>query len=391
MKIALKKGVINNFGDYALSITALGQSVLALLQIFFIDSGFMSEEKAGMLRVFSSVLFVLFSIPWILYRKLLLLILVYFFFCLLFAFSAFWNPDVLEYIMSEGIRFTLCICLPIFLSFVSIQNRTIFYKVAFHISTFVAFIGLLYLILLFTGNLPMKKNIYDMGLGYSLLIPALFLFWHKGKFSVFVALLLTILILLLGSRGPLLPIALFVFIQRLILGSVNEKIFLFIVLIVIICSFSSIIDWLQDYGINSRTLELLVEGEMDSDSGRGDIYSIIVDKVSEHPILGYGVFSDRVFLDGSYCHNILLESFMNFGYFIPISFIMVMMLLICMCMKHFTKLEFTLLLLFFLASVVPLFVSGSYLTDFRLPLFMGYIYVLLGKYLPIRKKTHNLS
>lgn len=230
-----------------------------------------------------------------------------------------------------------------------------------------------------------------MGLGYSLLIPALFLFWHKGKFSVFVALLLTILILLLGSRGPLLPIALFVFIQRLILGSVNEKIFLFIVLIVIICSFSSIIDWLQDYGINSRTLELLVEGEMDSDSGRGDIYSIIVDKVSEHPILGYGVFSDRVFLDGSYCHNILLESFMNFGYFIPISFIMVMMLLICMCMKHFTKLEFTLLLLFFLASVVPLFVSGSYLTDFRLPLFMGYIYVLLGKYLPIRKKTHNLS
>lgn len=390
MKIAFKKAALNNIGDYALSITALGQSVLALLQIFFIDSGIMSEEKAGMFRVFFSVLFVLFSVPWIVYRKFLLLILVYFFFSFLFSFSVFQNSAVLEYVLSEGIRFTLSICLPIFLSLVSIRNWDIFYKVAFQISMFVAFIGLLYLILLLTGNLPMKANIYDMGLGYSLLIPALFLFWHKGKFGVFVALLLTILILLLGSRGPLLPIALFIFVQRLVLGSINEKFFLFILLIIIICSFNFVINLLQDYGINSRTLELLVEGEMDSDSGRGDIYLVIVNKISDCPIFGHGMFSDRVFLDGSYCHNILLELFMNFGYFIPIFFIIVMIFLICMCMKHSTKLELTLLLLFFLASIVPLLVSGSYLTDFRLPLFLGYLYVLLGKYLPMPLKKKNM-
>lgn len=392
LRLTLKKRFLIYLGDIILSATTLIQIFFALFQILLIDSGMMTEEKAGSLRVLGSVAFVFMSIFWILKRKFLLTLGVYLFTIILFFISGVLNSENVEFIMSEGFKFTLCICLPIFLCFVSIQNMRIFFRVAFCLSALTAFIGLIYVTMFLTGNLPMKETVYDMGLGYALLFPALYFFWHKGTVSTFVAVALTIIILLLGSRGPLVPIALFLIFQRFMLGSASEKWVLVLAILVIIASFGVIVNLMQDMGIESRTLYLLAEGAADSDSGRGDIYDIVSLKISESPIWGYGVFADRVFVNGIYCHNLFLELFIDFGCFVPLIIMFLIAVYVIKLLKFLSSDELLFLGLLFLASIIPLLVSGSYLTDFRLPFFFGYIYKLSHKYLPVKwRKQYNPS
>lgn len=386
LRLPLKKSLFTDLGDIILSATTLVQIFLALFQILLIDSGMMTEEKAGSVRVLGSILFVFLSIFWIVKRKFLLTVGVYFFVIILFFISGVLHSENVEFIMSEGVKFTLCICLPIFLSFVSIRNIRIFFRVAFYMSVLTACTGLVYAIMFLTGSLPMKETVYDMGLGYALLLPALYFFWHKGTVSILTAIVLTIIIVLLGSRGPLVPIALFLVFQRFMLGSASEKFFLVFAILAIIASFGIIINFMQDLGIESRTLYLLAEGAADSDSGRGDIYDMVLSKISENPILGYGVFADRVFVNGIYCHNLFLELFIDFGCFLPLIFMFAIVIYIVKLLKFLPLEELMFFSLLLMASIIPLLVSGSYLIDFRLPLFCGYAYRLSHKYLPMRLK-----
>ena len=79
LRLPLKKSLFTDLGDIILSATTLVQIFLALFQILLIDSGMMTEEKAGSVRVLGSILFVFLSIFWIVKRKFLLTVGVYFF------------------------------------------------------------------------------------------------------------------------------------------------------------------------------------------------------------------------------------------------------------------------------------------------------------------------
>lgn len=391
LTILLKKSFLKDLGDCILSMTVLIQFVLSPVQILLMDSGMLSEEGAGKIRVLGSAFFVLCSFLWILKRKALLAINVYLFVIFLFYVSAIMNEANIEYIMSEGIRFTLCISVPIFLSFVSIRNKNIFFTIARYMSFFIAFIGLLYVVMLFTGNLPMKENFYDMALGYALMFPALYLLYYRKAVYTIIAVLLTIAILLVGSRGPLIPIALFAIVQIFLLGTSKEKIILLIVALIGMGLLASMITYLENLGISSRTLMYMEEGIISSDSGRSDIYNYIIDKIQDAPLFGYGVFGDRVFLNGAYCHNIFLEIFIDFGCIIPL-LIIIPSVIYCLNLSKYTLIHETLFFLLLLfSSFIPLLVSNSYLIDFRLPLFMGYTYMLSKKYLPIKVNVKHIG
>lgn len=128
LSLKIKKDSLDRLGDYLLAITVLVQYPLTLLQSFWIDSGTMAEEMAGLIRVAGSVLAVVCSIFWVIKRNLVVSLAVYFLWTLIFAHSIFLQMANLEYIMSEGIRFTLCTAVPIFLSFISIKELRIFFK-----------------------------------------------------------------------------------------------------------------------------------------------------------------------------------------------------------------------------------------------------------------------
>lgn len=166
------------------------------------------------------------------------------------------------------------------------------------------------------------------------------------------------------------------------INSYSKKKLFFILLFVLIGSFivfPILLNYLSDVGISSRTLFLLLDGSLDSDSGRGYIYSLIWEKVLERPLLGYGFFADRVFL-GLYCHNIFVEIFLNWGIFIPLILFIVLVYLGFFLYKKISKDEKILLILLFSSSVIPLLLSSSYLIDFRLPIFWGFIYIYIQKY-----------
>ena len=387
VRLFLKSTFSEDKGDYLLSLTALGQFFLIALQNFLIDSGIYSEETAGTLRVFGTALLVVLSIYWVIKRSAIALVCCYSILILLFFLSSAINSDNLEYILSDGVRITLCTVVPIFLSFISIKNISTFFRSALFISLATAVVGLLYLCFSLSEMLP-EKDPYSMSMGYSLLFPSLFLYYTKRPFFVLISIFLFIAIFLVGSRGPLIPIVCYILLDNVLNSSLFKSFVFLIFLIFFVCTiyYSPLlfVDMFDMLGLKSRTLVLLINGDINSDSGRGDIYNVMIDKLSESPYIGYGLFGDRVIGDGSYCHNIFLELMVDFGCFIPIVFLLIFSTALVLILPKFKKNEFMFFVLLLLSSIFPLCLSSSYLIDFRFPLFIGFLCVMIKKYLSIR-------
>ena len=201
--------------DGVLSLCAIGQNVLLLLQVFLGDSGILPVELVASFRILSSAILVLMAIYGILYRECYLMIGTYIFMSLLFILSYFFFPDNNEYLIQDGIRFTFFINIPVFLSVISIRNSAVFFDYALRMSYICTIIAVLYAFFYFTDNLPALDGSYNMSYGYGILFPALFLLYRSGKSNTILFSVLFICILFIGSRGPLL------FIVTLLAGIVS--------------------------------------------------------------------------------------------------------------------------------------------------------------------------
>lgn len=384
MDFYISKNKIENIGDYLLSITSTIQSFIMIFQLVLIDGGFLPEETAAKVRIAMSALLVLLSCPWILKRNFRIMLQSLFLIIFIFAHSLIITPENIDSILSDGLKLTLCSCLPIFLCTASIKDVRIFYKSCTGISILCAIIGLLYGILFFTGNLPMMEKPYNMSYGYALLFPSMFFLYKKQLIYTIMAFILLILIVIIGSRGPLIPFIGFYIWLNFIKGRKSDRFKVLLLIIGVILSFPLILAIFSYYEINSRTLFFIVEGYMDSTSGRDSITDIIWQKILLQPILGYGVFADRIFMDGSYCHNILMELFLNFGLFIPLLFLLFFIPFIINLWKNLSYPENDLFILLGIASIFPLLLSSSYLIDFRIALFLGFIYKYRNKGLCVK-------
>lgn len=372
----------NYLGDILLSLTVLSQFFLGAFQIFLLHSGIASDTWVSGMRLIGSVVFVFLSIRYVLKRQMLLFLVSYGLVLCLFSLSVLQNQEHFEYISTEGFRFTVCICIPIFLSFISIRDFGIFLHISLWVSLAMAIMGILYMYFFLTGKLLLNEGFYSMSFGYSMLFPVLFLLYTRKTVFAFVALILSIVILLLGSRGPLITIVLFVIFQKIFLSKRKDKVyFLIIGAFLLFFLFPIFIEYVSLQNIESRTLNLLLSGETIShDSGRNLLYNIAIKKIVDNPFWGYGVFADRIYCGGIYCHNLFLELFIDFGCVIPILIILFALLKFIHLYRHLDIEELQLVLLFSLLAIIPLLVSGSYLIDFRFSLFMGYMYILFQKY-----------
>ena len=369
-------------GDILLSLTVLSQFFLGAFQIFLLHSGIASDTWVSGMRLIGSVIFVFLSIGYVLKRQMLMFLVSYGLVLFLFSLSVLQNQEHFEYISTEGFRFTICICIPVFLSFISIRDFGIFLHISLWVSLAMAIMGILYMYFFLTGKLLFGEDYYSMSFGYSMLFSVLFLFYIRKKTFAFVALILSIVILLLGSRGPLMTIVLFVISQKIFLSK-GKNVFCFFVisLFFIVFLFPVFLEYVALHNIESRTLNLLLSGEAIShDSGRSLLYDIMIKKIVDNPFWGYGVFSDRIYCGGIYCHNLFLELFIDYGCIIPILIILFVLVRFVHFYRYLDMEELQLLLLFSLLAIIPLLVSGSYLIDFRFSLFIGYIYILFQKY-----------
>lgn len=280
------------------------------------------------------------------------------------------------------------LCLPNYLYYMAINDKEILLQYLLKSSYYQIIVGLA----LFAVNI-FRNPTYDMVFSYLLLVPVILLTYKlmSVRFNLLDALLVTSgisAILILGSRGPLLSYIVFIIIlfldvnfkgKRTLFHQITSIISAVAVLLILGLNIETILfnvdALLKNVNIQSRTLNMMYMAKFyntDFSSGRLDIYKKTLKYIAQKPILGYGIAGDRVLLNGTYPHNIMLEILAQFGIVVGgIIIVIFMFTWIRGIFLNKKKTERHLAIIFMGIGLVQLFVSGSYLTSSNFWLFMA--------------------
>lgn len=204
-------------------------------------------------------------------------------------------------------------------------------------------------------------NEYSMTFGNTLLFSFFvlsFCIYNEKKFYYIIpAGILIVYTLLCGSRGPLLSIAALLFCFILSMKSNLKKYLIFFVCGTFIMSFllqyesivMELISFLEKFGIKSRTLSMIIYGNITSDSGRSLYFDQVFEALNNSPVLGLGAFGGNAIV--GLTHSLYLDIWANFGYFAG-SFLM------CFIFYNLVKIakdepNFRMIILFYSIMVFP--------------------------------------
>ena len=169
----------------------------------------------------------------------------------------------------------------------------------------------------------------DMSRSYQLLPNVLlainYAISKKSIISSAISALGSVYLLAMGSRGPI-AVLLVYFILRVVQYSSTKKPVKVAYLTIIILAgliflnsslYTSILLWFkslfEQIGVSTRIIDLLIKQEAVSHtSGRDAIYSLLLEKLAERPLLGYGIYGEWQWVGWS-AHNLFLEILFHFG------------------------------------------------------------------------------
>ena len=183
-----------------------------------------------------------------------------------------------------------------------------------------------------------------------------------------------------GARGPLLSIAIIMILQIFVSEyDLKKRLFYILCLcvlsLILILFMDTIMFMLSDYASNKnfsmRLFNKFFEGEMLSDSGR--IRFVENGFNGLNMILGVGIGNDRIYIaksfgyldpTGYYPHNLFVEFLLQFGYLFGGIIIILFISMTILAIKRSYKTPYGKLLWIFLGiGVIPLMVSGSYISN----------------------------
>lgn len=358
-------------------ITAVGvmiQPILILMQQCMIGVLGMDEEATTSYRVLLTITFLLPAILIAFIRRPRLFIVTYLVAFIILSLNLILFPANTEYLLPSASRFLLPVVIPSALCIISVSNIDDVEYTVYKLSWIAAIIMLFYFFNLLIGKVIIMG--YNMSLSYALLLPTVTLYHKKSALSLLASLFLFLMIVALGSRGAAVFALAYVCYDILIS---NRKLILPIIIIVlgILALLPIFLQFLTEFGINSRTLMMLLEGDFASDSGRGGIYEIIAQQIAENPLLGIGLFGDRTVI-GNYCHNFILEIISGFGVILGGTIILFFFTYLIATYFKNNRQRRDILIRYSIISIAPLLVSGSYLQDYNLAAMLG-IAVLINR------------
>ena len=263
-----------------------------------------------------------------------------------------------------------------------------------HISRSQLLMTLLFTMLSMTGWFNSNMSGEQMAVSYSVLLPTMFEFYYMTKYrrrSDIIYFLLGISqILMYGTRGPLVCMMLFVagyLLQNFRNNSVLAintllglgVVYIFLRPIMLVLMFIT-----RMTGLSTRIFESYLDDELinyQKASGREDIHDLLWNHIiNDSGGIGYGLGSDRLMgrKGTEYAHNLIYEVWMDFGLYIgSVVLILLLILILRTALKSLGHDRFNLFLMLLVFSVVHSMLSGSYLQDFQIYMFIGYCVSIL--------------
>ena len=370
------------------------------LCLFLTNSAFILERIIGVpqetvsniLKALIGIYF-LFLIPTILQRINFKIIFLALFILFLFSFNFLLFPLLRDRLLKTFITFWTICFIPM-ISICCIRSHSILLKRLVFVSRFITYLAFIVVIIgLLEHSSDYGSVYYSMGFGYSCQLPALIIIkraFDKPSLCSFLEFLIIIFSIVgIGSRGPLLGIAIFFLIEIIInmfqikKRSKSRKFTIFLVVFIAFFfllerPFLLIINTvLEGFGVRSRSIETILDSSFFSSSGREGIYSVIYNEITKSPFEIRGINSDYLII-GGYSHNLVLELIYQFGIVFGGIFIFIIILFAFRTLFHkcFDEKE-TIILMLFCSSVPSLMFSGSIWTDYMFWMWIGLSFMLL--------------
>ena len=354
------------------------------------------------IKLFSKLIVGIFFIRTIFdiyYREYKLIIFIYIFSATIFLINVLLFPQNINELKSILFDFFI-MCLPCFLFSFSIDNYDHLLNTLKKHGRLIFIVGIFMSYLIIFKNLNIGSNNYSMSLSYYLLIPSLIYLYYFLKDYTFLNFLLfvfsTIGILLIGARGPILCIVVYiiVFIFNNIRGY-NSKgllmcylasVFIFCIGIIFFNDIIYLVSKVLDYfNIYSRTINFLLNDTFNL-SEREKLYFGAFQLIREHPLIGIGIAGDRLYFQG-YVHNLFLELILNYGIILGFSFSIMLIYIFAKSIISVDKETSNFNLIFICLGVIPLMFSSSYLVNVWFWIYLGLILKTIFKF---NKRNYSL-
>ena len=355
--------------DYIICMAVLIQSALIIFQHILMGIFGIDPEGTTIYRVVLTAVPMIIAIILAFIRRPSLFLIVYIIASAILLLHTLVFPANAEFIMKDGLRFLLPVVIPSALCLITVRDIGIVERSAVIISWATVFMVFIYAFAFFRGLFLIES--YSMGFSYGCLLPMLVLYTRRKVFPVIVSFLVFLVVVSIGSRGAAAVFVVFVAIDIFLSRSRFSWVAVAagVLFVLLLTAFSSIVDSL---GINSRVLNLINAGDIGHTSGREGIYGAVIAAMKGHLLLGLGLFGDRVFLEGAYCHNLLLEIFVDFGLFFGTMIILFGILALFICYRASRNRYRTMWLVFALSGILPFLASSSYLIYNPLAILIGY-------------------
>lgn len=280
----------------------------------------------------------------------------------------------------EYIEYFGLVCLPCMIVVHTIKDYRYLFTILNYSSIIIAFFSLLPLFKYIQSYVDYPE--YFMGYSNISAFFALVLFvGGKSKWRFFVLpakIILISSVILIGSRGGLLIIALFVFFATLTSNGipVSKKVLFILAIILFLFTyqyiFSFIYNLLSSKGIESRTLKLLSD-DIGHLSGRDAIFSEYLNEIYENPFkfrgISYGMAEFK-----TYPHQIFIELIYQLGFIGILASIVIIFTILksLFIKKHITLFDQKVELLFICTGVFSLLVSNTLWKSITFWLWIGY-------------------
>lgn len=232
----------------------------------------------------------------------------------------------------------------------------------------------------------------DMTAGYSMLIITLFAidYSFQNKIAIIPSVVACVSIVGMGSRGPVLMVMIFGIVCIFRYAKDTKK-KLALILTIAVLGYVIVsglyLDWLlrlstllKTRGYTLASLEKILNYQ-DFSNGRSDIWNLLIQQITDHPILGNGIFADRQ-ENMAYAHNMITEMLFDYGIFLGSIWV------VWICIKTFRTIivaivsgndcYLSIVLIVIIGAFGKLMLSSSYLID---PLFYFAIGLLCNCYM----------